>query len=83
MARVKESKVTHKLWRKRITCNGKGSWHLQDKTNPCGNNITIDERDIRKRGSSYYGIICPFCKSFNEVAAFELPERVKEKAMKI
>lgn len=73
----------HKLWRKSVNCEGKGCWHLQDKVTPCGQNFIIDENDIKKRGSSYYGVRCPNCGSFIEISASDIPERVKDKAMRI
>lgn len=83
MLRRKEEKLTHKLWRKNVICNGKGAWHLQDKKTPCGNSRQIDENQIRKRGISYYGVICPICGCFIEISASDIPERVKDKALKI
>lgn len=84
MARFKNEQVTHKLWRKTITCDGKGGWNLQEKgKTPCGRTLRITENDIRKKGASYYGVICPFCGCFNEIPANDIPERVKNKALRI
>lgn len=77
------SKSTHSLWKTTVVCNGKGAWHLQDKTNPCQQEIRATENDICKRGTpSYYGIICPFCKTFIEIESSKIPERVKNKAIR-
>lgn len=70
---TKGTKTTnHKLWKTTVTCNGKGAWNFQDNKNACGQTIRVNENDICKRGTSYYGVICPFCGSFIEIT--DIPE---------
>lgn len=83
MAKFKNEQVTHKLWRKRVECNGRGGWHLQEGKRPCGHVLNVSENDIRKKGASYYGVICPFCGCFNEINQKEIPEKVKNKALRL
>lgn len=74
-------------WSIEARCMGTAEWvGLRKPKKPCYSKLKLEDGDIVKRCGSeetYYGFICPKCKSFTELSVEEIPENVKYYALQI
>lgn len=83
MAKFKNEKKNYKKWKKSVICSGSKNLVPKDTNNTaCGNTVDINASYIREF-NSHYGFICPFCNSFTEIPANEIPLRIRIKAISI
>lgn len=85
---IKTAKENNNVWRKQVTCSGKG-WSQGGKT-PCWSLLEIGPEDIKARNhtdisgctDTYYGFECCKCGCFTELPSNQIPEDVKHAAKK-